>query len=88
MNYFNIDAKIIDGKGLTKEGFKIKGCMFQHIFEYVPNSTTTFTREYLYYCEECLQLNFSSCLKELQEVDMNETEGEVNLTVNIELEAQ
>ena len=56
--------------------------MSQHIFEYVPDSIDVFTREYLCSCEECLQQNFSSCLKELQEVDMDDTEGEVNLTVN------
>ena len=56
--------------------------MSQHIFEYVPNSITVFTREYLYNCGECLQLNFSSLLKELQEVDMDDTEREVKLTIN------
>ena len=59
--------------------------MFQRIFEYFPNSATVFTGEYLCNCEECLQLHFSSCLKELKEVDMDETEGEENLTVNTEL---
>ena len=62
--------------------------MSQHIFEYVPHSTTVFTSEYLCNYEERLQLNFSSCLNELQEIHMNETEGEVNLTVNTELEAE
>lgn len=33
--------------------------------------------------EECLQLNFSFCLKDFQEIDMDETEGSVNLTVRI-----
>ena len=59
--------------------------MFQRIFEYFPNSATVFTGEYLCNCEECLQLHFSSCLKELKEVDMDETEGEENLTINTEL---
>ena len=86
-SYFNLDAKIIDEKQLTK-GFKIERCMSQDIFDYVPNSTTVPTREYSYNCEEYLQLNFSSCLKGLQEVDMVKTEGEENLTVNTELEAE
>ena len=46
--------------------------------------STVFTREYLWNYEECLELNFSSNLKVLQEVDMDEEEGEVNLQVNTE----
>ena len=61
MSYFNFGEKIINQKRLTKEGFKIKGCMSQHI---------------LCNCEECLQLNFSSCPKELlQKVHMDERDG-------------
>ena len=60
MSYFNLDVKIIDEKRLTKEGFNIKGCMSQHI---------------LCNYEECLQLDFSLCLKEFKEIDMDETEG-------------
>ena len=62
--------------------------ILKQIFEYVPNRTTVFTREYLCHCEERLQPKFLSCLEELQEVDIDETEGEVNLTVNTKLVAE
>ena len=47
----------------------VKGCMSQYIFEYVPNSKTIFCSEYLCECEECIHLNFSSCLKETIELE-------------------
>ena len=64
------------------------GYMSKHIFEYVPNRTTVFTREYLSNCKERLQPKFSSCFQELQEVDIDETEGQLNLTVNTKLVAE
>ena len=47
----------------------VKGCMSQYIFEYVPHSKTIFYSEYLCECEECIHLNFSSCLKEAIELE-------------------
>ena len=54
MSYTNLDPKSIDEKRLNKEGHKIKGCISQHIFEYVPNSKTVYNSEYLCRCEECI----------------------------------
>ena len=84
MSYTNLDLKSIDGKRLNKEGYKIKGCMSQHIFEYVSNSETVCNSEYLCECEECINLNFSSCLKEAIELD--ETVEQVNVESNTEIE--
>ena len=47
MSYTNVDPKPIDEKLQNKEGHKIKICMSQHIFEYVPNSKTVYNSEYL-----------------------------------------
>ena len=58
--------------------------MSQHIFEYVPNSKTVYNSEYLCECEECINLNFSSCMKETIEVD--ETVEQVNIKSNTEIE--
>ena len=63
MSYTNLDPKSVDEKGQNTEGHKIKGCISQHIFEYVPNSKTAYNSEYLCEREECINLNFSSCLK-------------------------
>ena len=84
MSYTNLDLKSIDGKRLNKEGYKVKGCMSQHIFEYVSNSKTVYNSEYLCECEECINLNFSSCLKEAIELD--ETVEQVNVESNTEIE--
>ena len=48
--------------------------ILKQIFECVPNRTTVFTREYLCHCKERLKPKFLSCLEELQEVDIDETE--------------
>ena len=80
----NLDSKSIDEKRRNKKSHKTKGCMFQHIFEYVPNSKTVYNSEYLCECEECINLNFSSCLKEAIELD--ETVEQVNLESNTGIE--
>lgn len=43
----NLDAKTINEKRLNKESLKVRVCVSQHIFEYVPNETNVFTREHL-----------------------------------------
>ena len=84
MSYTNLDPKSIDEKQQTKESHKIKGCMSQHILEYVQDSKTVYKSEYLCECEECINLNFSSCLKEAVELD--ETVEQVNVKSNTEIE--
>ena len=84
MSYTNIDPKSIDEKRQNKEGHKIKGYMPQHIFEYVPNSKTVYSSKYLCVCEKCINLNFSSCLKEAIELD--ETVEQVNVESNTEID--
>ena len=64
MSYTNLDPKSIDEKWQNKEGHKIKGCISQHIFEYVPNSKTVYNSEYLCEGAEWISFIFSSCLKE------------------------
>ena len=64
MSCVNLDARKLDEKRSNKEGFKIKGCMTEYIFEYLPHSKTVYNKEYLCKCEECIDLNFSSCLEE------------------------
>ena len=56
--------------------------MAQHIFEYVPNSKTVYRSGYLCECEECINLNFSFCLKEAIEFD--ETVEQLNVESNSE----
>ena len=58
--------------------------MSQQIFEYVSNSKTVYNSEYLCECEECINLNFSSSLKEAIELD--ETAEQVNVESNAEIE--
>ena len=58
--------------------------MFQHIFEYVPHSKTVCNSENLCECEECIHLNFSSCLEEAIELD--ETVEQVNVESYTEIE--
>ena len=60
--------------------------MTQHIFEYLPHSKTVCNREYLFKCEECINLNFSSCLEESKGVSVDETDKEVTITGNAEAE--
>ena len=84
MSYTNLDTKSIDEKRQNKEGHKIKGCMFQHIFECVPHSKTVYNSENLCECEECINLNFSSCLEEAIELD--ETVEQVNVESYTEIE--
>ena len=84
MSYKNLNPESIDEKWQIKEGHKIKGCMSQHIFEYLPHSTTVQNSEYLYEGEECINLNFSSCLKEAIELD--EAVEQVNVESNTEIE--
>ena len=84
MSYTNLDPKPIAEKRLNKEGHKIKGCMSQHIFEYVPNSNAVFNSENLCECEECINLNFFSCLKEV--IELYETVEQVNVESNTEIE--
>ena len=83
MSCTNLYPKSIYEKQQNKEGHKIKGCMSQHIFEYVPDSKTVCNSEYLCECEECINLNFSSCLQEAIELD--ETVGQVNVQSNTEM---
>ena len=64
MSYVSLETKKIGEKRSNKEGFKKKGCMTQHIFEYLPHSKTVYNREYLRKCEECININFSSFLEE------------------------
>ena len=84
MSCKNLDPKSIDEKRQNKEGHKIKGCMSQHLFKYVPNSKTVYNIEYLCECEESINLNFSSCLKEAMELD--ETVEQVNVESNTDIE--
>ena len=84
MSYANLDPKSIDEKRQNKEGHKIKVYMSQHISEYVPNSKTVSNNEYLCEYEECINLNFSSCLNETIELD--ETVEQVNVESNTEIE--
>ena len=63
MSYTNLDPKSIDEKQLNKESHKIKGCMSEHIFEYVPNSKTVYNSKHICECEECINLNFSASQK-------------------------
>ena len=79
---FNIDAEIIGDKRLTKD-FKIRGCISQHNFENISNSINALTTKYLCNCKQCLELNFSTWLKELQEVDMDKTEGEAKISKSV-----
>ena len=60
--------------------------MNQHIFEYLPHSKTVCNREYLFKCEECINLNFSSRLEESKGVSVDETDKEVTITGNAEAE--
>ena len=49
-----LDARKTDVKQSNKEGFKIEGCVIQHIFEYFLYSETVYINgEYLCKCEEC-----------------------------------
>ena len=73
-------------KRQSKEGHKIKGCMSQHIFEYVPNSKTVYNSECLCECEECINLNFSSCLKEA--IDFHETVAQIIVENITEIEGK
>ena len=70
MSCKNLDPKSIDEKRQNKEGHKTKGCMSQHLFKYAPNSKTVYNIEYLCECEESINSNFSSCLKEVMELDV------------------
>ena len=58
--------------------------MSQHIFEYVSNSKTAYNSKYLCECEECINLNFLSCLKEA--IKLDETVEQVNVESNTEIE--
>ena len=60
--------------------------MSQHIFEYVPSSKTAYKSEYLCECEECINWNFSSCLKEAIELDETVEQVKVNVKSNTEIE--
>ena len=84
MSYTNLDPKLIDEKRQNKEGHKSNGCMSQHIFEYVPNPKTVYNSKYLCECEECKNLNFSSCLKEA--IELHETVEQINVESNTETE--
>ena len=84
MSYTNLNPKSIEEKRQNKEGHKIKGFMSQHIFEHVPNAKTVYNSEYL--CEECINLNFSSCLKEAIELD--ETVEQVNVESNTKIQIE
>ena len=75
MSYSNLDPAKVNRNRLTKDGLVIKGCMSEHIFEYVPNSNNVFNKEYLCDCQECINFNFHSCLKEVGDVEnMEETQ--------------
>ena len=87
MSYVNLDAMKIDEKRSNKEDLKIKGCMTQHIFEY-SHSKTVYNREYLCKFEKYININFSSCLEELKEVDLHETDKEVAIAGNTEAEVK
>ena len=54
MSCVNLDARKLDEKRSNKEGFKIKGCMTEYIFEYLPHSKTVYNKRYLCKCEECI----------------------------------
>ena len=42
--------------------------MTQHIFEYLPHSKTVCNREYLFKCEECINLIFHLAWKNQKEL--------------------
>ena len=81
MSYTNLDPTSIDE---NQEGHKIKDCISQHIFEYVPNSKTVYNNEYLCECEECINLNFSSCLNEV--IKLDEAVEQVSVESNTKIE--
>ena len=64
----------------TKKGFKIKGCVTQHIFEYLPHSKTVYNREYLCKCEEYINLNYPPCLEESKELALMKPIDSFNYT--------
>ena len=57
ISYVNLDSMEVDEKRSNKKGFK--GCMTQHIFEYLPHSKKVYSIEYLCKCNECVNLNFT-----------------------------
>ena len=70
MSYVKLDARKTDEKQSNKKGFKIKGCMTQLIFEYLPHSKTVYNTEYLCKCEEYINLNYQPCLEESKELTL------------------
>ena len=75
MVYLNIDPKLVDKRRSEKKEIKVKGCMLV----YKPNSTKILMNKYLCDCENCLNLEFSSCKKH---VGVNEI-GNDFLEVNV-----
>ena len=55
MSRMSLDARKVYEKRSNKEGFKIKGCMTQHIFEYSRHLKTLYNREKLCKSEECFK---------------------------------
>ena len=70
------------------EGFKVKGSMIQHIFEYFPHSKTVYNREYVCKCKTCINLNFSCGLEEYKRVNLDETDKEVAVAGSTEVEVE
>ena len=70
--------------GKTKKVIRSKVVCPNIFFEYVPNSITVYNSEYYCECEECINLNFSSCLKEA--IQLKETVEQVNVGSNTEIE--
>ena len=70
ISYVKLDARKTDEKRSNKKDFKIKGCMTQLIFEYLPHSKTVYNTEYLCKCEECINLNYPPCLEESKELTL------------------
>ena len=75
---------MINEKQSNKESFKIKQCMAQNIFEYLSHSKKLWNRECLCKCEECIKLDFSTCLEISKEVNLDKTDEEVAITGNAE----
>ena len=75
----NLDPKSTDEKQQNKEDHKIKG-VCPNIFL----NMTVYNSEYLCECEECINLNVSSCVKEA--VELEEIVEQVNVESNTEIE--
>ena len=61
-----------------REGKQIPKCMSGHLFVYKPNSDDVLMREYLWACENCIELKFEDCYVYGKGVDKNIIDNEIN----------